>query len=297
MDVLSWNKFLEQSLLETTYPPQKIKLYNRLVAHTDNFFIIAAIGAFVPGYLMLVSKKLIPSLALIEDNQVDELNWLIQICSDSISKIYDKNITVFEHGMCACIGGLDRAHLHIMPINKVADEKIIKENINKVLKKRKSGISSVEVDGYEFTNIHDINEIISGSKESEYKISGVQLQFEDIHCDLDINNWPLSPRPLVAKGGHYVYFKNSTSASFLTDNNFQTQLGREIVFEIEKVATPSIKLMSEKILKKNEYANIWKWQEFAFKENIYKTIHDLSPELEKITNKSFNFVSLFKKNY
>ena len=41
MDVLSWDKFLEESLLESTYPPPKIKLYNRLVAHTDNFFIIA----------------------------------------------------------------------------------------------------------------------------------------------------------------------------------------------------------------------------------------------------------------
>ena len=111
MDVLSWDKFLEESLLESTYPPPKIKLYNRLVAHTDNFFIIAAIGAFVPGYLMLVSKKLIPSLALIEDNQVNEMKWLIQKCSDAISKTYNKNVAVFEHGMCACIGGLDRAHL------------------------------------------------------------------------------------------------------------------------------------------------------------------------------------------
>ena len=39
--------------------------------------------------------------------------------------------------------------------------------------------------------------------------------------------------------------------------------------------------MSDEILKKNEYANIWKWQEFAFKENMHKTMHDLAPELEK----------------
>ncbi len=296
MDVLSWDKFLEESLLESTYPPPKIKLYNRLVAHTDNFFIIAAIGAFVPGYLMLVSKKLIPSLALIEDNQVNEMKWLIQKCSDAISKTYNKNVAVFEHGMCACIGGLDRAHLHIMPIDKAADEKTIKESINVVLKKRKSGISSVEVDGYEFTNIHDINEIINGSEKNTYKISGKQLQFEDIHSNLDIEDWPISTRPLVRKGGHYVYFKNSTNASFLTDNNFQTQLGREIIFEIEKSANPSVKLMSEEILKKNVYANIWKWQEFAFKENMLKTMKDLAPELEKITDNNFNYVCISKKS-
>ena len=90
--------------------------------------------------------------------------------------------------MCACIGGLDRAHLHIMPMNKTANEKTIKESINLVLKKRKSGIASVEVDGYEFTTIHDINEIINGSKKDTYKISGKQLQFDDIQSNLDINN-------------------------------------------------------------------------------------------------------------
>ena len=75
-DALSWDKFLEVTLKEKIFPPKKIDLFNRLLAHTDNFFIIAAIGAFVPGYVMIVSKKMIPSFALIEDNQLNELNWL-----------------------------------------------------------------------------------------------------------------------------------------------------------------------------------------------------------------------------
>ena len=35
-------------------------------------------------------------------------------------------------------------------------------------------------------------------------------------------------------------------------------------------------------LKKNNYASIWKWQEFSFKENMLKTMHDLIPSLLEI---------------
>ena len=58
--------------------------------------------------------------------------------------------------------------------------------------------------------------------------------------------------------------------------------------------------MSEQILKKNNYANIWKWQEFAFKENMLKTMNDLIPSLSEIVNDSknnkFNFKTLKKNN-
>ena len=290
-DVLSWEKFNEETNKEKKYPPENIELYNRLVASTENFFVIAAIGAFVPGYVMIITKKLLPSLALIEDNQKGELDWLINILSNSIGEVYKKKITMFEHGMCACIGGLDRAHLHIMPISNEVDDNTIIKSIDKTLIRRRSGISSVEVDGYKFENIHDITEIINGSDKNSYKIHGEQLSHNDIK-NLDVTNWPFSTRKQVLKGGHYVFFKSpSSSSSFLTDKNFQTQLGREIVFEIEKISNPIISKLNEKILKKNIYANIWKWQEFSFQENILQTMKDLIDPLEKVLKgeKKFNF--------
>ncbi len=290
-DVLSWDKFLEETKKEKIYPPKKIDLFNRLIASTKNFFVIGAIGAFVPGYTMIISKKLIPSLALIEDDQRNELEWLIRILSETITKVYDKEITMFEHGMCACIGGLDRAHLHMMPITKgLSDDKII-NCINRALIRRRAGITSVEVDGYKFENIHDITEIMNGSQEGTYKINGQQLLYSDIK-NLDVENWPFSTRPVVLKGGHYVLFKTSSlSTSFLTNKNFNTQLGREIVYEIEKENNPVINELSNKILKKNNYANVWKWQEFSFKENIYSTMNDLIDPLKEIyeKNNEFNF--------
>ena len=53
---------------------------------------------------MIISKKLIPSLALIEDDQKNELDWLIATISGTIKKIYKGNDNDIEHGMCACIG-------------------------------------------------------------------------------------------------------------------------------------------------------------------------------------------------
>ena len=58
-DVLSWEKFNEDTYNEKKYPPEKIELFNRLIASTENFFVIAAIGAFVPGYVMIITKKLL----------------------------------------------------------------------------------------------------------------------------------------------------------------------------------------------------------------------------------------------
>ncbi len=299
-DVLSWERFFNESKKRNFYPPKEIEMFNRLVSHTNNFFVIAAIGAFTPGYLMLVTKKLLPSLSLIDDEQLNELKWLIKVTTSAIKETYNREIVYFEHGMCACVGGLDRAHLHLMTVSKDINDDLLKKTINKVLSKRKAGIKSVEINGYKLENIHDIVEIMNSTEASSYKINGKQLYFDDIKNNLDIKNWPVSARDHVSKGGHYVYFQtNSISSSFLTNKNFQTQLGRQIVFETEIEANNTIKEMSDKILKKNNYASIWKWQEFSFKENMLKTMEDLIPALLEIKkdnkNNKFNFQTFKKK--
>jgi len=299
-DVLSWERFFNESKKRNFYPPKEIEMFNRLVLHTNNFFVIAAIGAFTPGYLMLVTKKLLPSLSLIDDEQLNELKWLIKVTKNAIEETYNREVVYFEHGMCACVGGLDRAHLHLMTISKDVNDDLLKKTINKVLNKRKAGIKSVEINGYKLENIHDIAEIMNSTEASSYKVNGNQLYFDDIKNNLDIKNWPVSARNHVSKGGHYVYFQtNSINSSFFTNKNFQTQLGRQIVFETETKVNNTIKEMSDKILKKNNYASIWKWQEFSFKENMLKTMGDLIPTLLKIEknnkNNKFNFQTFKKK--
>lgn len=288
-DVLSWVEFDKETNKETNFPPKKVNLFNRLIASTDNFFVIAAVGAFVEGYVMIISKKLIPSMALIEKNQKYELDWLIEILSKTIKKTYSKEVAIFEHGMCACIGGLDRAHIHLMPVSKKMTDELLTSAINKVLVNRRAGILSVEYRGYKLENIHDITQIMETSEKEDYKINGKQLFYEDIK-NLSVENWPFSAEDLVLRGGHYVFFKTSLSkVSFLTDKNFKTQLGREIVFETEKEMSQEMKIFCEKVYKKNMYSKIWRWQEFSFNENILSTIDGLIDPLQDLCKKNNKF--------
>ena len=282
-DALSWDLFLSGSKKRSSYPPKEIDLVNRLVCHTQNFFVVGAIGAFVPGYLMIISKKLISSYALLERNSLEEFYWLINQVSKSIEKTYKKKVVLFEHGMCACVGGLDRAHLHIMPVDKSSTDNEVVEAVNRVLSNRKAGINFVEFNNHTFENIHDINQIMETSDKSKYKINGKLLKFKDLQ-NLNSNEWPLSAFDHVKKGGHYVFFKSDTKdTSFLTTQNFQTQFGREVVYEIVKYKNQDFKKKIDQILKENSYSNVWRWQEFFFKENIYQTMLDLIPELNEVS--------------
>ena len=78
-DQLSWSNFFEQSSKEKNI--KEIKEFNRLIAHSKNFFIISAYGAFTQGYVLIVSKNFIPSFGLVEKKDLDELNFMIQISS------------------------------------------------------------------------------------------------------------------------------------------------------------------------------------------------------------------------
>ena len=39
-DVLSWDEFLKHSKARVVYPPKKVELFNRLIGHTKNFFLM-----------------------------------------------------------------------------------------------------------------------------------------------------------------------------------------------------------------------------------------------------------------
>ena len=109
--------------------------------------------------MLIISKDFIPSYGLVEKNKINEITFLIDLIKQFIKKKYKRNTVVFEHGMCACIGGLDRAHLHIMSISEKTTNEQIKEAINKVLYNRKAGIKHIEYNNYKLENIHDINQI------------------------------------------------------------------------------------------------------------------------------------------
>ena len=285
-DQLSWDEFYKNSVNRKSIP-KKVKEFNRLVAHSKNFFIISGYGAFTPGYLLIISKDFLPSFGLVEESQLNELNFLIKIVKEGIETELDRKSVVFEHGMCACIGGLDRAHLHIMSVPKNTSNETIKNSINTVLYNRKAGIEYIEYNNYKLQNVHDINHIYEDliskkEKEKEFKIVGDIYKIRDIQ-NLPVIQWPLVTLNHIQKGGHYVYFMSDFhDSSFLTTNNFQTQFGREVVFENELILNSKFKNKVEKLLKKNPSLSLWRWQHYSFDKDILDSMNVAKKALNKI---------------
>lgn len=291
MDQLSWEKFFETSSKLTSIP-NKVEDFNRLIAHTKNFFVISGYGAFTPGYLIIITKKFIPSFAIIDKDQITELKTLIDFLKKFIEDNYNRKSILFEHGMCACVGGLDRAHLHLMSIPLETTKKTLNQSINDTLENRKAGINHIYYNNYKLENKHDIETILNivknnKSEKKKLKISGKILKKKDIQ-NLNYKNWPLVASKHVRKGGHYVYFNSEIQdASFLTTKNFQTQMGREIVYRNEILVN---KEFFNKMKDTKFFEEPWKWQNQLFEKNILNTIKLARKKLKLIfeNEKLFN---------
>tara|TARA_B100001057_G_scaffold495577_1_gene594955 strand:- start:33109 stop:34023 length:915 start_codon:yes stop_codon:yes gene_type:complete len=295
VDQLNFEQFYKESKGVTDI--KEAKPFNRMIAHSKNFFLISGYGAFTPGYIILITKEFVPSYALVHDEDLEELNFIIKLSKENINESYDRKSIIFEHGMCSCIGGLDRAHLHIMSIHKSSSEKSLKDAINKTLFDRKAGVKHIEFNGYKLENIHDIThfmEVSRNKKNTDFKVIGNILKFDDIK-NLEEQKWPKNTLPHVNKGGHYVFFRSDyLNSSFLTTNNFQTQFGRQVVFENECKLDKTFEQMVDNRKKNNEFLELWKWQNQKFEKNIIETINSSKKSLKKFKTKYAKEFEKFK---
>tara|TARA_A100001037_G_scaffold303988_1_gene339447 strand:+ start:4288 stop:5199 length:912 start_codon:yes stop_codon:yes gene_type:complete len=294
-DQLSWKKFIKESSKEKII--KEVKPYNRLIAHTKNFFVISGYGSFTEGYVLIITKDFIPSYGLIKREMLVELNFLKKILKLNSKNQYDKDVVFFEHGMCACVGGLDRAHLHVMTVNKKTSEDSLSRAIEKVLYKRKVGIKSIKYKKYKLENIHDINEFMNDSRYTmgkDYTIEGKLLELRDIK-NLEVEKWPFVTEDHIKSGGHYVYFKSSyLNSSFLTKKNFQTQFGRQVIYENEMDLSFEFRSQINKLIDENKFLEPWKWQSCIFEENLIKTVNDMRNSLKNNKNSFLNEVHTFE---
>ena len=281
-DQLSWNEFYNESKKEKIII--EVKPFNRLIAHSKNLFIVAGYGSFTKGYVLIITKDFIPSFGLLTNEIEEELNFLLKLTKFHISKRYKRNSVVFEHGMCACIGGLDRAHVHIMSTNPKSSQSSLKKSIDKVLYKRKAGIEYIQFGKYKLENIHDINQFMDDEKNlenSDYKVKGNLFKLNDIK-NLETSKWPSITLNHINKGGHYVYFQSDyKEASFLTTKNFQTQFGRQVVYENELLLSKEFKKETDGIIKKNPLIEPWKWQNWVYEDRIIDTVNNTRKDLKK----------------
>jgi diadenosine tetraphosphate (Ap4A) HIT family hydrolase len=297
-DQLNWEKFYEKSKNRISLPI-KVEAFNRLVAHTKNFFIISGYGAFTPGYLLIISKDFIPSYGLVKEDNLEELNFIIKLMKETINQELNRNSVVFEHGMCACVGGLDRAHIHIMSIPNKTNKKNIRDAINLTLYNRKTGIEYIEYKNYKLKNAHDISHIYENlssnkGKNKEFKVVGKLLKISNIK-NLAVKKWPLITSNHIKRGGHYVYFKSDfDTSSFLTTRNFNTQFGREVVYNIELILNKVFKKKVKKLNNKKINLNIWQWQHYILEKDILQSMKIAKTGLIKLKNK---YQKEFKKFY
>ena len=73
-DILNWEKFNTESKKLSKKLPTKVGLYNRLIFHTRNFFVIAGYGSFVEGYILVISKQNISSFSHLNVDILNEFN-------------------------------------------------------------------------------------------------------------------------------------------------------------------------------------------------------------------------------
>lgn len=93
---------------------------NLILYEFDEYVVIPALGSFMPGYLLFLSKKHKSSLATLSDKDISQIEKHLNNFMEKISDISSKWI-IFEHGSTKRSGirscCIDHFHFHILPLD------------------------------------------------------------------------------------------------------------------------------------------------------------------------------------
>lgn len=70
-----------------------------MVEENDHFIVIPALGDFVGGYLLIVSKRHLYNMNELSDMEKDEYFYLIRKYREMFMNINGKYPIIFEHGL------------------------------------------------------------------------------------------------------------------------------------------------------------------------------------------------------
>ncbi|MFJ2646709.1 HIT family protein [Streptomyces sp. NPDC087420] len=81
---------------------------------------IPAVGSLVPGYLLVLPLRHVVNASLLSPGERAEFADFVQSVQVRLSAVYDRPVTMFEHGGCeseerprsSCV---DHAHVHLVP--------------------------------------------------------------------------------------------------------------------------------------------------------------------------------------
>ena len=105
------------SIREMSSPPNP---EDEIIDESENFYAKAALGHFVFGYTLIISKEHFLSFAYLPEHLFPELEAFRDNVLDKLHNICQHPITILEHGAInRCQRGgscIDHAHLHLMPL-------------------------------------------------------------------------------------------------------------------------------------------------------------------------------------
>lgn len=108
----------DNNLLEHYITPQT-GLTSRVITQTEHFRVIPTIGAFVEGYVMVVSLEHYDCAGKIPAACYPELKQLLRDTKEIIRQKYGMETVCFEHGSVSCTnrfgGCINHAHIHVVP--------------------------------------------------------------------------------------------------------------------------------------------------------------------------------------
>jgi diadenosine tetraphosphate (Ap4A) HIT family hydrolase len=93
---------------------------DEIIDESENFYAKAALGHFVFGYTLIISKEHFPSFAYVPEHLFLELEAFRNNVLDKLHNLCPHPISLMEHGaLSRCKRGgscIDHAHLHLMPL-------------------------------------------------------------------------------------------------------------------------------------------------------------------------------------
>lgn len=104
------------------------KIENTILEETKHFIIKPSLGSFVPGYILIISKRHLNNMQELSNDAYEEYLELVEKYRNIFKKIYGKFPIAFEHGDTSndfkSTTSIKHAHTHIINFH-FKDETII----------------------------------------------------------------------------------------------------------------------------------------------------------------------------
>lgn len=118
---------------KTDIVTDKIPVYDTKICETENFIVVPDLGAIIEGYLLVITKKHLNSMAELSTECLHELHFLLNLLCGVTEKIYGVWPILFEHGSAPpetkkiSQSSIYHAHMHLVPYIFKNPDIVIKE--------------------------------------------------------------------------------------------------------------------------------------------------------------------------